>query len=126
MKRADRSGLELEADGELQLPHVRAALERRDFAVVSARAVYATVGSVVLTEGVNRVIEDVECVHEELCPELFGDREGLRDRQIGIEASRTVVGIAAVVADQAAVRKSKRSCSRTRQSASIGSNRERV
>jgi hypothetical protein len=67
------------------------------------------------------VIEDVEGIHEELCPELFGDRERLRHRQVRIEPSRTVVTIATEVADLATVRQAERTRNRARQTARIRS-----
>ena len=65
--------LEVEANGELQLPHRGAILQGSDLAVVAALAINTTVCPVVLAEGVNRVIEDVEGIHAELCAESFRD-----------------------------------------------------
>src|ERR1700741_3445672 len=124
LKNAPGTILELEPDGGFDLAHLRAAFERRDLAVVSARAVDATVGTVVLTEGVNGVIEDVIRIHKELRAELLGDGEGFRDRQVGIKPSRTVVSVAPNVADEAAVGKCKGPCSRTRQGASVSTHRQ--
>src|SRR5450631_1004616 len=58
--------LEVEADGELQLPHGCTALQGCDFAVVAALAINTAIRSVVLAESVDRMVEDIESIHAEL------------------------------------------------------------
>src|SRR5579862_3404582 len=85
LDRDSLSRLELEPHGKFDLTHVRTALEAGDLSVVSALAVDAVVGSVVCTKSVNGMVKYVEGVHEELCSELLGDRERLRERHIRVE-----------------------------------------
>ncbi len=91
--------LEVEADGKLQLPHGRAALQSRNLAIVAALAIDTAVSPVVLAESIDGVIENVESIHAELRAESFRDLELLHRRQIGVEARRAMVGVAAEVAE---------------------------
>ena len=87
--------LEVQADGELQFPHGRAAFEGGDLPVVATLTINAAVGSIVLTEGIDGMIENVEGIHAELRTEPLEDLELLYHRHIGVEARRAMVGVAA-------------------------------
>src|ERR1700741_3023972 len=94
--------LELESYRKLDLTHVRAPLEAGDLAIIATRAVYARICPVVRAESVDRMVKDVESVHQEPSTELFRDGEGFRERHIRVETSRPEVAVALEVSDATA------------------------
>jgi hypothetical protein len=72
--------LEIEADCELDLPHCSAVFDVRNFPVVAALAINAGIPAIVRTEGINRVVEQVEEIRAELRTEPFVDLEFLHYR----------------------------------------------
>ena len=73
-------GLKVEAQCELQLPHVCSTFESGDLPIVTARAINARVGTVVGAEGINGMIENVEGIHTELSGDPLCDRDFLGHR----------------------------------------------
>src|ERR1700682_6375700 len=69
IKAAPASTLEIEADGKLQLSHGRATLQGCDLAVIATLAIDTAIRSIVLTEGIDGMIENVEGIYAELCTE---------------------------------------------------------
>ena len=96
--------LEVEADSKLQLPHSRATFQAGDLPVVSTLAINAVVSSIVCTESIDGVIENVEGVHPELRADSFRDMELLYRRHVRVEARRAMVGVPAKVAQVSATR----------------------
>jgi hypothetical protein len=70
-------GLEIESQGELELPHCRTTLQARDLPVVPPLAIYAGLGAIVCAESVNRVIENIESIRAELYAKPLSDKEPL-------------------------------------------------
>jgi hypothetical protein len=98
--------LESESETELELAH--AARRPRRIVVFDvgdparvAAAIYARV-ALGAAEGQHWVIEHVVSVKAELCSVPFGDGEGLRKGQVGVEPAWTTVRIAPDIADLAA------------------------
>ena len=69
--------LEIEAQRKLDLPHCSAVFDVRNFPVVAALAINAGIPAVVRTEGINRVVEQVEEIGAELRTEPFVDLDFL-------------------------------------------------
>jgi hypothetical protein len=99
--------LEIEPDRELNLAHGGAVFYVGNFSVVSALAINAGIPAIVRTEGINRVVEDVEEIGAELRTEFLTDMELLNHRKIRVESARSVESVLADIADCAASGKSK-------------------
>ena len=118
--------LEVEPYGELNLAHCGAVFYVGNFPIVSALAVNASIRAIVRTEGINRVVEDIEEIGAELRTESLTDTELLDHRKIRVESVRSVEGVLADIADRSASGKGKRSRLRLRQRTDVGPDRESI
>ena len=99
--------LEVEPYRELNLAHRGSIFNVGDLPVVSALAINAGITPVILAEGINRVVEDIEEIGAELRTESLTDMELLDHGKIRVKSTRSMEGVPANVADFAATRQSK-------------------
>ena len=67
--------LKIQAYGKLQLPHACAIFKSGNLSVVASLAIDTSCSAVIGTEGINRMIEDIEGVNAKLRAQAFFDRE---------------------------------------------------